>query len=95
MNARYDVDCVEQTWEVAKAFAAELKPGDVVCLEGDLGAGKTTFTQGVAAALDSAELPDILGSVAGDDTILVVAATEADGEAFENMIVRLKANAGA
>lgn len=51
--------------------------------------------QGVAAALDSAELPDILGSVAGDDTILVVAATEADGEAFENMILRLKANAGA
>ena len=51
MNARYDVNGVEQTWEVAKAFAAELKPGDVVCLEGDLGAGKTTFTQGVAAAL--------------------------------------------
>ncbi len=51
MNARYDVNGVEETWEVAKAFAAELKPGDVVCLEGDLGAGKTTFTQGVAAAL--------------------------------------------
>ena len=51
MNNRYDVNGVEETWEVAKAFAAELKPGDVVCLEGDLGAGKTTFTQGVAAAL--------------------------------------------
>ena len=51
MNARYDVNGVEETWEVAKAFAAELKPGDVVCLDGDLGAGKTTFTQGVAAAL--------------------------------------------
>ena len=51
MNNRYDVNGVEETWAVAKAFAAELKPGDVVCLEGDLGAGKTTFTQGVAAAL--------------------------------------------
>ena len=51
MNNRYDVSSVEETWAVAKAFAAELKPGDVVCLEGDLGAGKTTFTQGVAAAL--------------------------------------------
>ena len=39
------------TWEVARQFAATLKPGDVVCLEGDLGAGKTTFTQGLCAAL--------------------------------------------
>ena len=40
-----------ETWDVAKQFAATLNPGDVVCLEGDLGAGKTTFTQGVCAAL--------------------------------------------
>lgn len=40
-----------ETWEVAKRFAATLEPGDVVCLEGDLGAGKTTFTQGLCAAL--------------------------------------------
>lgn len=40
-----------ETWEVAKQFAASLKSGDVVCLEGDLGAGKTTFTQGLCAAL--------------------------------------------
>ena len=40
-----------ETWEVAKRFAATLKSGDVVCLEGDLGAGKTTFTQGLCAAL--------------------------------------------
>ena len=39
------------TWEVARRFAATLKPGDVVCLEGDIGAGKTTFTQGLCAAL--------------------------------------------
>ena len=40
-----------ETWEVAKLFATSLNPGDVVCLEGDLGAGKTTFTQGLCAAL--------------------------------------------
>ena len=40
-----------ETWDVAKRFAATLAPGDVVCLEGDLGAGKTTFTQGLCAAL--------------------------------------------
>ena len=33
----------QETWEVAKRFAASLMPGDVVCLEGDIGAGKTTF----------------------------------------------------
>ena len=40
-----------ETWTVAKQFAATLKSGDVVCLEGDLGAGKTTFSQGLCAAL--------------------------------------------
>jgi len=51
MNAVHNVSSVEETWAVAREFAKELKPGDVVCLEGDLGSGKTTFTQGVAAAL--------------------------------------------
>ena len=50
MNAVYNVASVEETWAVARQFAAEPKPGDVVCLEGDLGAGKTTFAQGLAAA---------------------------------------------
>ncbi len=51
MSGEYQVNSVEETWALAKEFAKELKPGDVVCLEGDLGAGKTTFTQGLAAAL--------------------------------------------
>lgn len=40
-----------QTREIAERFAKTLKSGDVVCLTGDLGAGKTTFTKGIAAAL--------------------------------------------
>ena len=51
MTGAFEVNSVEETWELAKKFAAELKPRDVVCLEGDLGAGKTTFTQGLAAAM--------------------------------------------
>ena len=51
MTGAFEVNSVEETWELAKKLAAELKPGDIVCLEGDLGAGKTTFTQGLAAAL--------------------------------------------
>lgn len=51
MEKEYSVKSVEETWALAEQFAAELAPGDVVCLEGDLGAGKTTFTQGVGRAL--------------------------------------------
>ena len=51
MQSEYVVNSVEETWKLAEEFAGELKPGDVVCLEGDLGAGKTTFTQGLAAHL--------------------------------------------
>ena len=51
MTGTYEVGSVEETWELARKLAGELKAGDIVCLEGDLGAGKTTFTQGLAAAL--------------------------------------------
>ena len=51
MKSSFEVHSVEETWGVAREFAKTLKPGDIVCLEGDLGAGKTTFTQGLAAAL--------------------------------------------
>lgn len=51
MTGSFEVNSVEETWGLARKFAEVLKPGDVVCLEGDLGAGKTTFTQGLAAAM--------------------------------------------
>lgn len=51
MKGSFEVSSVEETWKLAERLAGELKPGDVVCLEGDLGAGKTTFVQGLAAAL--------------------------------------------
>ena len=41
----------EETWELAAELADELGPGTVIALHGDLGAGKTCFIQGYAAAL--------------------------------------------
>ncbi len=44
---------------------------------------------GIAVAVDAAELAGVLGSVAGDDTILVVAATEEDGARLEVILKKL------
>jgi tRNA threonylcarbamoyladenosine biosynthesis protein TsaE len=41
----------EETRRLAVSLSPLLRPGDVVALGGDLGAGKTTFVQGLAAGL--------------------------------------------
>lgn len=41
----------EETFAVGKKIGENAKPGDVYTLVGDLGVGKTVFTQGVAAGL--------------------------------------------
>lgn len=41
----------EETIAFAKAFAKNLKPGQVLALEGGLGSGKTTFIKGIALGL--------------------------------------------
>jgi len=38
----------QQTRQVGARLGRNLQPGDVICLQGDLGAGKTTFVQGIA-----------------------------------------------
>ena len=47
----YHSNSPKETENIAKAFAKELSSGDVVTLDGDLGVGKTAFTQGLAKAL--------------------------------------------
>ncbi len=50
----------EQTRRLGMRLGALLQPGDLVCLQGDLGAGKTTLVQGVAqgwGAMDAVSSP--------------------------------------
>ena len=42
----------EDTFNIGKDIASKVKPGDIVCLDGDLGVGKTVFTKGFAIGLD-------------------------------------------
>lgn len=48
---RYDVPTADDMRALATRVAGLLRAGDVLVLSGDLGAGKTTFTQGLGAAL--------------------------------------------
>ena len=41
----------ETTRELAEKMAATARPGDIFCLSGDLGVGKTVFAQGFAKGL--------------------------------------------
>ena len=45
----------KETYELGFQMGTEARPGDVYTLVGDLGVGKTVFTQGLAAGLEVAE----------------------------------------
>lgn len=47
----HEVHCIEDTYALAHRIADTLEGGETILLEGDLGAGKTTFTKGLAKAL--------------------------------------------
>src|SRR5665648_780012 len=50
----------EQTRRIGMRLGMFLQPGDVICLQGELGAGKTTLVQGVAqgwGSLDAVSSP--------------------------------------
>ena len=53
----------EQTRRIGTRLGVALQAGDVICLQGDLGAGKTTFVQGVAhgwGSVDSVSSPTFI-----------------------------------
>jgi tRNA threonylcarbamoyladenosine biosynthesis protein TsaE len=63
----------EQTRRLGMRLGALLLPGDVICLQGELGAGKTTLVQGLAAGWGS------LDAVSSPTFILINVYRRADG----------------
>ena len=51
MSCRYESDGPAHTEALGARLAAKLRPGDVVLIAGELGAGKTTFVRGACRAL--------------------------------------------
>lgn len=69
----------EQTRRVGMRLGALLRPGDVICLQGDLGAGKTTFVQGLAQGWGT------LDAVSSPTFIIVNMYRRADGAQLHHM----------
>lgn len=62
----------DETIQLAKRFAQTIKPGDVVCLKGNLGAGKTQFVRGFVQGLG------LSGDVVSSPTFTII--NEYDGK---------------
>jgi tRNA threonylcarbamoyladenosine biosynthesis protein TsaE len=69
----------EQTRRVGARLGGALQAGDVVCLQGDLGAGKTTFVQGIAEGWGSVD------AVSSPTFIIVNVYRAADGKQLFHM----------
>lgn len=51
----YETHSAEETFELGRSIGTKAQPGTIICLDGDLGTGKTVFTKGVAAGLGITE----------------------------------------
>lgn len=78
---------VEQTRRLGMRFGALFETGDVVCLVGDLGSGKTTFMQGIAAGWGS------LDPVSSPSFVLVNVYRGPDGRCLYHLDAYRLANA--
>ena len=89
------IDSLEATAALAQRIAVAIQPGDILHMDGPMGAGKTTFTRAFVAALDGD--PDLVTSptytlmhvydarlpIVHVDAYRLSAAEELDGIGFE------------
>lgn len=69
----------DETRDLGRKLGQLLQPGDLLCLQGDLGAGKTTLTQGLAEGWGSAD------SVSSPTFVMVNLYRAADGAPLYHM----------
>jgi tRNA threonylcarbamoyladenosine biosynthesis protein TsaE len=55
----FQTHSAEETTELGRRIAGDLKPGSIVLLRGDLGAGKTTMVKGIAEGFQAAKAEDV------------------------------------
>src|SRR3954467_9715196 len=55
----YTTNSAEETIELGRKLASELRAPKLVLLRGDLGAGKTTMVKGIAEAFEAASQDDV------------------------------------
>ncbi|HEX3093025.1 MAG TPA: tRNA (adenosine(37)-N6)-threonylcarbamoyltransferase complex ATPase subunit type 1 TsaE [Candidatus Angelobacter sp.] len=55
----FQTHSAEETTELGRRLAANLNPGSIVLLRGDLGAGKTTMVKGIAEGFQAAKADDV------------------------------------
>ena len=55
----FSTHSAEETTDLGRRLASHLKPGTIVLLRGDLGAGKTTMVKGIAEGFQAAKAEDV------------------------------------
>ena len=55
----FQTHSAEETTQLGRQLSAELRPGTIVLLRGDLGAGKTTMVKGIAEGFNAAKAEDV------------------------------------
>ena len=55
----FETHSAEETTQLGRQLAVELRPGSIVLLRGELGAGKTTMVKGIAEGWNAAKAEDV------------------------------------
>lgn len=84
----FTVATAEEMGVLGRTVARHLRAGDVVCLTGELGAGKTTFTRGLGAEMD------VRGTVTSPTFVIARTHPRSDGVPLVHVDAYRLTNAG-